>query len=72
MDERNDPEACFRRGFVHGTEEVYRAVSPVLPPSLAAELRHWLDNEVARWRVLNLKEEHSSRQAAPRFNMKSN
>ena len=30
MDEESDPEACYRRGYEHGAEEVFRAVAAAL------------------------------------------
>ena len=57
MDEERDPEACYRRGFAHGAEEVFRAVSAVLPEDVSGKVERWLKGDLAIWRVANLREE---------------
>jgi hypothetical protein len=72
MDEENDPEACYRRGYAHGAQEVFGAISAVLPANLSVKLDGWLKDDVANWRLANLRDLDSTRHHAPRFNPKSN
>jgi hypothetical protein len=67
MDEERDPEACYRRGFAHGAEEVFRAVSAVLPEEVSGKVDRWLKGDLAIWRVANLRGLDSTRQCTPRF-----
>jgi hypothetical protein len=46
MDEESDPEACYRRGYEHGAEEVFRAVAAALPQSLCSMIERWLESDV--------------------------
>jgi hypothetical protein len=67
MDEERDPEACYRRGYAHGAQEVFRAVSAVLPEDVSAKVEGWLKGDLAIWRVANLRGLDSTRQCTPRF-----
>jgi hypothetical protein len=67
MDEERDPEASYRRGYAHGAEEVFRAVSAVLPEDVSAKIERWLKGDLAIWRVANLRGLDSTRQCTPRF-----
>ena len=55
MDEESDPEACYRRGYEHGAEEVFRAVAAALPQSLCSMIERWLESDVKTWRIANLR-----------------
>jgi hypothetical protein len=71
MDEERDPEACYRRGYAHGAQEVFRAVSAVLPEDVSLKIEHWLKGDLAIWRVANLRGLDSTRQCTPRFDPSS-
>jgi hypothetical protein len=67
MDEESDPEACYRRGYEHGAEEVFRAVAAALPQSLCSMIERWLESDVKTWRIANLRGVDSTRQHTPHF-----
>jgi hypothetical protein len=67
MDEERDPEASYRRGYAHGAEEVFRAVSAVLPEDISSKIERWLKGDLAIWRVANLRGLDSTRECTPRF-----
>ena len=71
MDEERDPEACYRRGYAHGTREIFRAVSAVVPESLSPKIERWLEGDVATWRLANLRGLDSTRHLTPRFDPSS-
>jgi hypothetical protein len=55
MHEESDPEACYRRGYAQGGQQVSRAVAAVLPGSLSTRIERWLESDFKRWRIANLR-----------------
>ena len=67
MNEESDPEASYRRGYAHGAQELFRAVAAVLPEGLSPRIESWLESDVKRWRIANLRGLDLTRQHTPHF-----
>lgn len=57
----NDPEASYRRGYVHGAYDVIEAISDFLPAIQKKALDQWLYGPVFKWRLQNLRGESTAR-----------
>jgi hypothetical protein len=54
VDFLNDPEASYRRGYVHGAWDVIEAVRGLLPPKEQSRLEDCFNGPAQEWRDLNL------------------
>jgi hypothetical protein len=55
LNEFDDPEQSYRRGYVHGAREVLAAIEPRLPADQRAMIETWLEGDLSKWRVENLR-----------------
>lgn len=53
MDEIDDPEASYRRGYAQGSWDVIQAVLPLLSEHQRAKLDGWHQFRVSGWRYQN-------------------
>ena len=56
MNEYDDPETSYRRGYVQGAHVVIETVSKYLPPDKVAGLNEFLE-EALGWRLANMRGE---------------
>ena len=54
LDEFDDPEQSYRRGYVHGVRGVLAAMEPRLPADQRAAIETWLEGDLSKWRLENL------------------
>jgi hypothetical protein len=50
VNEFNDPELSYRRGYSHGAADVIEAAKGKLPSREAGILEHWFQELLAEWR----------------------
>jgi hypothetical protein len=55
LNEFDDPEQSYRRGYVHGAREVLAAIERRLPADHRAMIETWLEGDLSKWRVENLR-----------------
>jgi hypothetical protein len=55
LNEFDDPEQSYRRGYVHGAREVLGAIERRLPGDHRAMIETWLDGDLSKWRLENLR-----------------
>jgi hypothetical protein len=53
--EFDDPEQSYRRGYVHGAREVLAAIERRLPADQRAMIETWLEGDLSKWRLENLR-----------------
>jgi hypothetical protein len=46
----DDPEQCYRAGFHHGAQELFRYVETKLSTTDQMRLVDWIQIELAKWR----------------------
>jgi hypothetical protein len=51
LNERNDPEMSYRRGYQDGASEILRAVEPFLDPATRHVVRAWIEQDINGWRL---------------------
>jgi hypothetical protein len=56
-DEYDDPEMSYRRGYEHGAWKLFEAIDRFLPRGTAAAVRKWIEVDVKRWRIGNMRGE---------------
>jgi hypothetical protein len=57
MDEYDDPEMSYRRGFHQGAWLLFEAIELYLPPDRATAARDWIQKDVFGWRLKNMRGE---------------
>jgi hypothetical protein len=55
LNEFDDPEQSYRRGYVHGAREVLAAIEQRLPADQWAMVETWLEGDLSKWRLENLR-----------------
>jgi hypothetical protein len=48
-------EQSYRRGYVHGAREVVAAIERRLPADQRAMIETWLEGDLSKWRLENLR-----------------
>jgi ribosome modulation factor len=51
LNERNDPEMAYRRGYQDGASEMSRAVELFLDPATRHVVRAWIEQDIDGWRM---------------------
>jgi hypothetical protein len=51
LNERNDPEMSYRRGYQDGALEMLRAVERFLDPATRQVVRSWIEQDINGWRL---------------------
>ena len=51
LNERNDPEMFYRRGYQDGALEMLRAVERLLDPATRQVVRSWIEQDINGWRL---------------------
>jgi hypothetical protein len=51
LNERNDPEMAYRRGYQDGALEMLRAVERFLDPATREVVRSWIEHDINGWRL---------------------
>jgi hypothetical protein len=51
LNERNDPEMAYRRGYQDGALEMLRAVERFLDPATREVVRAWIEQDINGWRL---------------------
>ena len=51
LNERNDPEMSYRRGYQDGAFEMLRAVERFLDPATRDVVHAWIEQDVNGWRL---------------------
>jgi hypothetical protein len=51
LNERNDPEMSYRRGYQDGAAETFRAVERFLDPAVRETVSAWIEQDVNGWRL---------------------
>ena len=51
LNEKNDPEMSYRRGYQDGALELLNAVERFLDPATREVARSWVEQEVNGWRL---------------------
>jgi hypothetical protein len=51
LNERNDPEMSYRRGYQDGASEMLRAVERCLDPATRQVARDWIEQDINGWRL---------------------
>jgi hypothetical protein len=54
MDEFDDPEMSYRRGFYQGAWILFEVMERYLPPARALAAREWIQKDVFGWRLKNM------------------
>ena len=55
LNEFDDPERSYRRGYVHGARELLAALERRLPADQRAIIETWLEGDLSKWRLENLR-----------------
>jgi hypothetical protein len=55
LNEFDDPEQSYRRGYVHGAREVLAAIERRMPADQRAMIETWLERDLSKWRLENLR-----------------
>ena len=50
LNERNDPEMSYRRGYQDGAVETFHAVERFLDPAVREIVSAWIEQDVNGWR----------------------
>jgi hypothetical protein len=51
LNEKNDPEMSYRRGYQDGAFEMLRAVERFLDPATRKVVRAWIEQDINGWRL---------------------
>ena len=51
LNERNDPEMSYRRGYQDGAVETFHAVERFLDPAVREIVSAWIEQDVYGWRL---------------------
>jgi hypothetical protein len=51
LNEKNDPEMSYRRGYQDGALETLRAVERFLDPTTQQVARSWIEQDINGWRL---------------------
>jgi hypothetical protein len=51
LNERNDPEMSYRRGYQDGASDMLHAVEQFLDPATRDVVRAWVDQDINGWRL---------------------
>jgi hypothetical protein len=51
LNERNDPEMSYRRGYQDGAVETFHAVEQFLDPAVREIVSAWIEQDVNGWRL---------------------
>ena len=51
LNEKNDPEMAYRRGYQDGASEMLSAVERFLDPAVRQIARSWIKQDVDGWRL---------------------
>jgi len=51
LNEKNDPEMSYRRGYQDGALETLRAVARFLDPAIRKDVQAWIDQDINGWRL---------------------
>jgi hypothetical protein len=51
LNEKNDPEMSYRRGYQDGALEMLRAVERFLDPTTRQVARGWIEQDINGWRL---------------------
>ena len=51
LNEKNDPEMSYRRGYQDGASELLRAVERFLDPATREAVRGWVEQDINGWRL---------------------
>jgi hypothetical protein len=51
LNEKNDPEMSYRRGYQDGALEMFRAVERFLDPTTRQVVRGWIEQDINGWRL---------------------
>ena len=51
LNERNDPEMSYRRGYQDGALEMLRALERFLDPATRQVVRSWIELDINGWRL---------------------
>jgi hypothetical protein len=51
LNEKNDPEMSYRRGYQDGALEMFRAVERFLDPTARQVVRGWIEQDINGWRL---------------------
>ena len=51
INEKNDPEMSYRRGYQDGAFEMFRAVERFLDPATREVVHTWIEKDVDGWRL---------------------
>jgi hypothetical protein len=55
LNEFDDPEQSYRRGYVHGAREVLAAIEQRLSADQRGMVETWLEGDLSKWRLENLR-----------------
>jgi hypothetical protein len=55
LNEFDDPEQSYRRGYVYGAREVLAAIERRLPADQRVMIEGWLEGDLSKWRLENLR-----------------
>jgi hypothetical protein len=55
LNEKNDPDMSYRRGYQDGAFEMFRAVERFLDPGARDVVRAWLDKDIYAWQLAALR-----------------
>jgi hypothetical protein len=55
LNEFDDREQSYRRGYVHGAREVLAAIERRLPADQRGMIEGWLEGDLSKWRLENLR-----------------
>jgi hypothetical protein len=59
MDENDDPEMCYRRGYQQGAYALYDAIAAYLPSDVRDQAQNWVNRELFSWRLKNMRGEQA-------------
>jgi hypothetical protein len=51
LNEKNDPEMSYRRGYQDGALEMFRAVERFRDPTTRQVVRGWIEQDINGWRL---------------------
>jgi hypothetical protein len=51
LNEKNDPEMSYRRGYQDGASEMLHAVEHFLDPATRDVVRAWVEQDINGWRI---------------------
>ena len=51
LNEKNDPEMSYRRGYQDGALEMLRSVEQFLDPAIRKVAQAWIEQDINGWRL---------------------